>query len=954
MTMSRLVLLLWVALVSGLPTDHNDRIAFQRRIGPFSGDNRLPLGSFHQAPLNYQNGQLEEGILEPPKQEVAKRKLLLPIISEGYASTNFQGGASSKDKDTSIQEQSKIVQDAETKAVVTTKRPTKTTTTTKQPSRPPRTTSKRVIFRDETTPAPTKVPIINGYLFDELDAPKIRTPPAYLPSRPQTTSTPTTTESPYGRPLPLRGHFANPSQGRPTSFIQPAFNIPDQPSLAFDTQSTVVGQKFTNKADPQVLEAGLPAFVETDNGQRIDLYQGELITADNNPEGELVHFSFSPPQQSAGTKDKPVTLKSKPSAYEIPSSRPSETTPRPYRPQSQSPPQQDIYQAGYEQINVPDHTNHPRPGGPEKFDPNTFHEDRPALISTQQNSQSPSNSDYYPLGKPVHLQAPVPPRGPPGQSAQNGPPRPKPTSSSGSFFDFLIPSFIRSKSDRPNRRPPPPPPPQKRQPPPKNRQPRPPPQNRRHNFPIPSVPHIDPPRLDLNAPYGSPQNPILLHLPESFGQYPPPPQLQRRTSSHARFEDHHNAPPEPNELDENVIVNRLGEEFLAEIPEVQDLESQDQNNVIMGTVEEVDLDSDLAIRRPIDHIQVPGISQAVPTRQQAPFLPSQHMSHPLQTEKAEGPHIKVPKQPMALPYKLAEYRHKLQDPEFFRNVTQAHVFHYRDPDHVDQSNVSGDEPVSYIEESNPFFLRQVDGDNHDIVEEPQASQHQPLDLIEFAPPAKPKHYQTRTSKPDVNTVYTPNGITTSRPLASSMEPSFSVEAGHSPGGHIDQPSRDTRHPIAQQISSFLEFYLNNPKVSNKAPIISTSVDKLIHNHFEVENEIHEHPEESFEVGLDEDAAFPLLDRQAEEQLEEVFIASDSPQDSDWYILDTKGRRVMKDKSRTEEPKSTSEDPSYLESEPNTSPTTLQPSATDPPSTSVSISERPVEGGFVPVSVQTEN
>lgn len=965
--MSRLVLSLLflgavlsnLMMVSCLPTNHNDRNAFQRRIGPFSGNNRLPLGSFHQTPLNYQNGQLEEGILEPPKQEVAKRKLLLPIISEGYASTNFQGGSSSKDKDTSKKENSKG-SDTEIKEAVSTKTTTipTTTTTTRRTTRPTPTTSKRVIFRDETTPAPTRAPVINGYLFDELDAPKIRAPPAFRPSRPQvraTTTTTTTAQSPYGRPLPLRGHFTNPSQGRPTSFVQPAFNIPDQPSLAFDTQSVEAIQDdsdFIDRADPQDSEEeDLPAFAETDNGQVIELYQGELITADNNPEGELVHFSFSPPQQSAGTKDKPVSLNSKPSSYEIPSSRPIETTPRPYRPQPPSPPQQDIYQAGYEQINVPDHTTHHRPGGPEKFDPNAFHEDRPALSSNQQQSQqSQSDSDYYPLGKPVHLQAPSPPHGPPAQSQPNGSPRPKPTSSAGSFFDFLIPSFIRSKPERPNRRPPPPP--QKRPPPPNNRPPRPPPQNRRHNYPIPSVPHIDPPRLDLNAPYGSPQNPILLHLPESFGQFPPPPQLQRRTS-HARFEDHHNAPPEPNELDESVIVNRLGEEVLATIPDVQDLENEDQNNVIMGTVEEVDLTADLSIRRPHDHIQVPGISKAVPTRQQAPFLPSRHVSHPLQAEQDDDNQIKGPKQPMALPYKLAEYRHKLQDPEFLRNITQAHVFHYKDPVQAEATNIADDEPVSYIEESNPFFLRQDNGVGYEPIEELQAPHDQILDLTEFAPPAKPKHYQTRTSKPDVNIVYNPNERTTSRPLANSMEPSFSVEPGHPSQDRIEPPSVDTGHPIAQQISSFLEYYLQNPKVSDKAPIVSLSEDKVNPNYLKTDNEVMDHPEESFEVGLDEDVASSHdgQNTQPEEQLEEVFIASDSPQDSDWYILDTQGRRVMKDKF-TEEPKITTEDLSDLESD---SPTTIiPPTTTDSSSFSVSTSERSVEGGFLPVSVQTES
>ena len=89
---------------------------------------------------------------------------------------------------------------------------------------------------------------------------------------------------------------------------------------------------------------------------------------------------------------------------------------------------------------------------------------------------------------------------------------------------------------------------------------------------------------------------------------------------------------------------------------------------------------------------------------------------------------------------------------------------------------------------------------------------------------------------------------------------------------------------------------------------------------------------------------PLLNRQnlilpqkkKEEVLEKVFVASSSPDESDWFVLDDAGRRVMKNKS----PKVVSEEPEVVSEEPAV--------------TEVSAVERDMqEGGFFPIELTEE-
>ena len=56
-----------------------------------------------QAPLpKYEDPVLSS---QPPSKQISERKLLLPIISEGYASTNFQGGPNDSSKNKKEQDE---------------------------------------------------------------------------------------------------------------------------------------------------------------------------------------------------------------------------------------------------------------------------------------------------------------------------------------------------------------------------------------------------------------------------------------------------------------------------------------------------------------------------------------------------------------------------------------------------------------------------------------------------------------------------------------------------------------------------------------------------------------------------------------------------------------------------------------------------------------------------------
>ncbi len=232
-------------------------------------------------------------------------------------------------------------------------------------------------------------------------------------------------------------------------------------------------------------------------GEPIELYQGELITADNNPSGEeYVHLMFDKPNgDSAG--DAKVNVEPV-----ISTSSPVEVASHsvPVLPESQ------YYQAGYQQIDLPQHqfgNGIAAGGGDEEIDREDVVIGKPM----------PPKDPLYPLGKPVKRPlAPPPPHHhfkEPSSSSSSG----------GSFFDFL-PDFVKtatglgtgsssggsSKSDREGpvnvlRR-------QQQQP------------QRVHTLPTGAVPFVPGPIIQT-------ERPIELRAPDGFPPRPPPPYHER-------------------------------------------------------------------------------------------------------------------------------------------------------------------------------------------------------------------------------------------------------------------------------------------------------------------------------------------------------------------------------------------------------------------------------------------
>ena len=324
--------------------------------------------------------------LEPEGQvsQIAKRKLLMPIISEGYASTNIQGGK-------------RVIKPK----IKPSKNRARSTTT------PSTTTLRLTTQRYRSTTAPrTRTPIRTR------STPKTR-PPTTKTTR-KTSTTPKlqynfepsnqntgTVRFPDPDPISYYQDISGPNDAYKQTLNSPSYSVPKQPVKQIYTSPKVPARPITTplpaKDKPIVkptVQSQKPAaskphtIFDPETGKPIKLYTGELITADNNPGGEeLVHFSFGNPANNVQTFN---TGKEPPQVtYHDPS--------------------QEYYKAGYEQIEVPQnkYSNNPTSQYPDQLDPNTFHEDRPSLPA---NNRQPTTDNFYPLGRPKQPNPPRPSR----------------------------------------------------------------------------------------------------------------------------------------------------------------------------------------------------------------------------------------------------------------------------------------------------------------------------------------------------------------------------------------------------------------------------------------------------------------------------------------------------------------------------------------------------------------
>jgi hypothetical protein len=311
--------------------------------------------------------------------------------------------------------------------------------------------------------------------------------------------------------------------------------------------------------------------------------------------------------------------------------------------------------------------------------------------------------------------------------------------------------------------------------------------------------------------------------------------------------------------------------------------------------------------------------------------------------------------------RLANVKHKLDDPEFHQSLTQAHVFHSgkKNENNIDVTGIT-EAPaiVTYIQDSNPFNFQIPDESSNldlsrveidppassEVIESPAATHVEPLET--FAPPSRPAHPASRTSKPDVEIVFNRNQYrpvySTTRATTTTASPPDTIEEDASPDGY------------AEHVSSFLKEYFSKPEnqKGNGTPSLYLGEDnriimeyvspdgerkvatedrinevlediqndnfnlipqeKAVEEDLEIDVPAAQEPSKTYAPNPPTQSAYPLiesliaseelilpheLNKDAKDALEtrlsQLFVPSSSPDDSEWFILDSKGRRVMK-------------------------------------------------------------
>jgi len=368
----------------------------------------------------------------------------------------------------------------------------------------------------------------------------------------------------------------------------------------------------------------------------------------------------------------------------------------------------DTYQAGYQQIDFPNNGGQfPGSINPDLIDPNDYHEDRPSFSS---GTNKQAVKEYYPLGKP-------PPANPVTEEPplRSGPPVPpsrpdklpenvRPAAAT-SFLDFLIPSFIRGNSradpEGPTK-------------PTFNANLRP----AQHSPKLPPVPNPNRPLNTFPHPQelGGKENPIPIRLgPDGLPLLPPPPGWNRPQDTLARKKLYR---PDADMMEETTDSETLIDDTLyAEIPDNQVfefrifkkiprfililIEFQPESEIIQTP--KLKLPSPPPQLPPMNNRQRPNHAPMPSTTR--PFLSFPRLSlgqrpppPPQQVQRNTPPtapkqrqlldstlipnkpeftsvHDQLAEDDLVILKKTADYKDKLADPEFFQNLTKAHVFH---------------------------------------------------------------------------------------------------------------------------------------------------------------------------------------------------------------------------------------------------------------------------------------
>ncbi len=454
------------------------------------------------------------------------------------------------------------------------------------------------------------------------------------------------------------------------------------------------------------------------------------------------------------------------------------------------------YQAGYQQIDYPQSTGggqFPVSVNPDLIDPNDYHEDRPSFSS---GTNKQAVKEYYPLGKPppskpapedISTKSVLPPK-----SAEATKEVSKPASS---FLDFLIPSFIRGSSKTDPEGPPKPPVNANNRPrvPP----PPPPPQRGPQVRPLNTFPH--PTEL------GGKENPIRVVIgPDGIPNLPKPPGWNRphdTLTKRKMFRLEQETPERSIVVEESTGASSLkDDEIFAEIPDNQQVEIKMPK--LKLPVPPPRLPPNFNRPRPA-HAPMPitekpfsGLPRVTLERKPAPIISKVSMTDaddfqvpensPMPKRRQLSDAGLIPDKPeftaihkekneesVELQQNAEEYKNKLSDPDFFQNITKAHVFHatnLNEDDNLRLDDPINAAPIQYsptvfqIQDLNPF------GEKPDSVQteisEPKITEPE----YNSFPPQQPQPKRIVSEQPS---------------LAEIAPPARSVH--HSKDGHIDRP-----------------------------------------------------------------------------------------------------------------------------------------------------------------------
>ena len=772
-------------------------------------------------------------------------------------------------------------------------------------------------YFSENLPDRLPIEVIEEYIHEQEQHPVDETGEETLPFEP---------EAPVSYPIRPR---------QPARPAQISYAIADDRSDP-DGFSVPVSASFYHPKPIPIPDQSKPPpvrdLINEETGQPLELYTGELITADNVEEGEeLVLLSFSKPNQQ-------VNFVSPNDAANRNNDNNNNNDERIVQ-QSFSSPLSEVYQAGYQQIDIPDQQ---RLGNPEELDPSHYHEDRPPIAPSARDP----TEEYYPLGRPEPQRPPPerPVRRPIPASRKVPRRKIKPeNNSSGGFFDFLFGGLgvggnkNNAKKVPPNRRrnpPPPPPAPKRNKPKPVRTVPTgypPPPPEIRHMFPPPSQ-------------LGGALNPIMIRLGPNGEFTPPasPPVALSQRPKQPRFD-------EESPVQETQFNARLGEEFSEETEN-----ENDNDNVVITSY---------AQREPM----VIGFQYKPDKSQQVPFNSRLRLKPPAVFPAVPPQHPRRQQQQQQR-LNLVRYRDQLRDdPEFHQNLTKSYVFHHPPGQpHEENADFDGREGTheyvrpaqassttlprpTQIQDLNPFDFRSSNANSvaqYDYEEEENQENEEEMEtfpefefqeielttspnLEDFTQTSKPApKVRVRVIKPDRNIVYNPSTTTSSTTTSTTTTTTSTTTT---------QTTTTTVNPIADHVASLLRDYYSSTSTQNLPQSTTENMAVLEylspdgeHNTAPTENVIlikdesmldqffdtltapkpQEETEEDNELVLPPRPFRPkiintdhlILPRvehpgwQTEEEkaptYDRVFEPSFSPQDSDWHVLDDEMRRVM--------------------------------------------------------------